>query len=244
MTVEYADAQASTPFWTRTARATIDKLAIELDTTVLDIGCATGDSTRHMAAAAGAAIGIDSDASLVAEATRRTGPEYDARFEHASADALPFPDASFAAIRTDRALHRTEDLGAAIREIWRVAAPGATIVALEPDWDTLVIDAGPLAATRAVCRACSDRASNPAAGRQIARRLRTLGATDVQVEPLTAALTDLAAAEHQYGLTQLAGSSLPGAAARSWLKTLKERDEQGTFLAALTYFLTSARRPA
>jgi ubiquinone/menaquinone biosynthesis C-methylase UbiE len=244
-TIEYADAQAASPFWKQMRKATLDALGLEPGGgPALDIGCGTGEDTRHMAAAAGAAVGVDADRALVDEATTRTGPEYDARFEHATADALPFPDTTFAAVRTDRALHATDDLGAAIAEIWRVARPGARIVCLEPDWDTLVIDAGPLASTRAVTRAYADATPSPVGGRQIARRLRKLGATDVQVEPHTAALTDFASAEQQYRLTAIAGATLSASAARSWLNTLKERDAEGTFLAAVTYFATSARRPA
>jgi SAM-dependent methyltransferase len=162
----------------------------------------------------------------------------------ATGAALPFPDSNFTQITIDRALQHADDLAAAIDEIWRVAAPGARIVALEPDWDTLVIDAGPLATTRSVTRAFADQAKNPAVGRQLARRLRKLGATDVQIEPHATAVTDYKTAESEYRLTELATAALPGSAARSWLATLKNRDAEGTFLAAVTYFRVSATRPA
>jgi SAM-dependent methyltransferase len=241
--VEYLDAQAATPFWRDAKRATIDALELPHGSTALDIGCGTGEEVRTMAAAAGAAVGVDASRVLVDEATRRTGPEYEARFEVARAEELPFPDATFSGVRAERTLQHVDDLGAAVSEMWRVARPGARIVALEPDWDTLVVDAGPLAATRAVCRGWADSIRNPAVGRQLARRLRTLGALDVRVEPRTAALTDLAFAEQQYGLAALAGSVLSPAAARGWLATLGERDEAGAFLAAATYFLVVARKP-
>jgi hypothetical protein len=116
-------------------------------------------------------------------------------------------------------------------------------VALEPDWDTLVIDAGPLTSTRAITRAWADSIRNPVAGRQVARRLRKLGIEDVQVEPHTAAITELAFAEEQYGLEELAAATLAPAAARAWLGTLAERDAAGAFLASVTYFLVSGRKP-
>jgi ubiquinone/menaquinone biosynthesis C-methylase UbiE len=244
MTIDYIDAQAASPFWAQAKKATVDALDLQHGTIALDVGSGTGEETRHMAAAAGSAIGVDTNSALVEEAIRRTGPEYDARFEQATADALPFPDATFAGVRVERTLQNADDLGAAIAEIWRVAAPGARIIVLEPDWDTLVFDAGPLAATRAVTRAFADALPNPVAGRQVARRLRKLGALDVRVEPLTAALTDYDAAEEQYGLTGLATVTLSGSAARSWLNTLKDRAGEGAFLAAVTYFLVSARKPA
>jgi ubiquinone/menaquinone biosynthesis C-methylase UbiE len=231
-------------FWQQATKASLDALALPHGGTALDIGCGTGETTRHMAAAAGAAIGIDADSARVAEARRQTGPEYDARFEQATADRLPpFDDATFTGVRIDRALQHVDDLGAACEEIWRVAQPQSRIVAIEPDWDTLTFDAGPLAATRSVTRAYADSVRNPIAGRQLARRLRKLGATDVTAEPRTAAITALSYAEEQYGLTRLAEATLKPSAARAWLNTLQQRDAEGTFLSAVTYFLVSARKP-
>jgi ubiquinone/menaquinone biosynthesis C-methylase UbiE len=241
--IEYLDAQASTPFWQKAKGATIDVLELEPGSVALDIGSGTGEEVRHMAAAAGKAVGVDASRVLVEEARRRTVPEYDAQFEVARAEQLPFADGSFDAVRVERTLQHVDDLSAAVSEMWRVTRPGGRIVALEPDWDTLVVDAGPLAATRAVCRAWADSIRNPAVGRQLARRLRLLGAS-VTVEPRSAALTELAFAEQQYGLSSLAAAALSPSAARSWLGTLRERDEAGAFLAAVTYFVVVARKPA
>jgi SAM-dependent methyltransferase len=241
--VQYLDAQAATPFWKAAKRATIDALSLPHGGTALDVGCGTGEEVRAMAAIAGAAVGVDASRTFVEEARRRTGPEYEARFERARAEELPFEDASFDGVRTERTLQHVDDLGAALGEMSRVAKPGARIVALEPDWDTLVIDAGPLTSTRAITRAWADSIRNPVAGRQIARRLRKLGTEDVRVEPHTAAITELAFAHEQYGLEELAAATLAPAAARAWLRTLAERDAEGAFLAAVTYFLVSGRKP-
>jgi ubiquinone/menaquinone biosynthesis C-methylase UbiE len=241
--VEYLDAQAATPFWQAAKEASISALELPHGSTALDVGCGTGEEVRKMAAIAGAAVGVDVSRTFVEEARRRTGPEYEARFEQARAEELPFEDGSFDGVRAERTLQHVDDLAGALGEMWRVAKPGARVVALEPDWDTLVIDAGPLASTRAVTRAWADSIRNPVAGRQIARRLRKLGARDVRAEPRTAAITELAFAEEQYGLGGLAEATLSPAAARAWLQTLRDRDAEGGFLAAVTYFLVSARKP-
>src|SRR3954470_13342825 len=241
--VQYLDAQAATPFWQAAKRASIDALELPQGSTALDVGCGPGDEVRAMAAVTGTAVGVDASRTFVEEARRRTGPDFEARFEQARAEELPFKDASFEGVRTERTLQHVDDLGAALSEMWRVAKPNARVVALEPDWDTLVIDAGPLASTRAITRAWADSIRNPVAGRQIARRLRKLGALDVQAEPRTAAITELAFAEEQYGLTELAEATLNPAAARAWLGTLAQRDAEGAFLAAVTYFLVGCRKP-
>jgi ubiquinone/menaquinone biosynthesis C-methylase UbiE len=241
-TAEYLDAQAATPFWQAAKRATIEALELPQPGVALDVGCGTGEEVRQMAAIAGEAVGVDATRTLVEEARRRTSPGVEARFELARAEELTFEDESFDGVRTERTLQHVDDVAAAIGEMWRVAKPGSRIVALEPDWDTLVIDAGPLASTRAVTRAWADSIRNPVAGRQVARRLRKLGAVEVEVEPRTAAVTELPFAEEQYGLTELAARTLSPAAARAWLRTLSERDSDGGFLAAVTYFLVSGRK--
>jgi ubiquinone/menaquinone biosynthesis C-methylase UbiE len=242
-TAEYLDAQAATPFWQAMKRATIEALELAEGSTALDVGCGTGEEVRTMAAIAGAAVGVDATRTLVEEARRRTPPDQDARFELARAEELPFENEIFDGVRTERTLQHVDDLGAAIGEMWRVAKPGGKVVALEPDWDTLVIDAGPLASTRAVTRAWADGIRNPVAGRQVARRLQKLGAVEVAVEPRTAAITELPFAEEQYGLTELAHATLNPAAARAWLGTLEAHAAAGAFLAAVTYFLVAARKP-
>jgi SAM-dependent methyltransferase len=241
--VHYLDAQAGTPFWRAAKQATIDALALPHGGTALDVGCGTGEEVRTMAAIAGAAVGIDASRTLVEEARRRTGPEYEARFEQGRAEELPFEDASFDGVRTERTLQHVDDLAAALEEMCRVAKPCARVVALEPDWDTLVIDAGPLSSTRAITRAWADSIRNPVAGRQVARRLRKLGIEDVRVEPRTAVITELAFAEEQYGLEELAAATLTPAAARAWTGTLAQREAEGAFLASVTYFLASGRKP-
>src|SRR3954452_11825858 len=146
--VQYLDAQAGTPFWQAAKRASIDALELPHGSTALDVGSGTGEEVRTIAATVGAAVGVEASRTFVEEARRRTGPEYEARFEQARAEELPFEDGSFDGVRTERTLQHVDDLGAAVGEMWRVAKPGARIVAFEPDWDTLFFDAGPLASTR------------------------------------------------------------------------------------------------
>jgi ubiquinone/menaquinone biosynthesis C-methylase UbiE len=199
---------------------------------------------EHMDAATIEALALaEGEPALHIGATELPAPPGWLAHETAGTAELPFPDATFAGVRIDRSLQHADDVAAAAAEIWRVARHGARIVAIEPDWDTLAFDAGPLSATRAVARAYADGVRNPIVGRQIARRLRRLGATSVTAEPRAAAITQLDHAEAQYDLTKLAEATLNKSAARAWLNTLSERDADGTFLCAVTYFLVSAQKP-
>lgn len=66
---------------------------------VLDVGCGTGSLAlvaRRMVGPAGTVHGIDASAPMITRArTKAAKRKIDARFEVASADALPFPDGRF-----------------------------------------------------------------------------------------------------------------------------------------------------
>src|SRR3954454_6257653 len=77
-TLEYLDAQAKSPFWQGMRTAMLDALDLQHGTTALDVGCGTGEDTRHMAAAAGSAVGTETDQARVDRGRNRHGPGHDA----------------------------------------------------------------------------------------------------------------------------------------------------------------------
>jgi len=68
---------------------------------VLDVACGTGQSTRAIAEIADRVIGIDSSAGMLARATG----EANIRFQQASAESLPFAEASFDLLTVGLAFH-------------------------------------------------------------------------------------------------------------------------------------------
>src|SRR5437763_12637077 len=89
-----------------------------------------------------------------------------AEFISADAHALPFTDGMFAGARVERALQHMDDPSAVVREMSRVVCAGGRVVALEPDWDTLVLSGDDLATQRAIARVDSFR--HPDIGRRLA----------------------------------------------------------------------------
>src|SRR5262245_11415845 len=73
----------------------------------------------------GAVVGLDIDAGMLAVA-RAQRPDLDWR--QGSANALPFADASFAAVVSQFGLMFFPDQVGAIREMWRVLKPGGRLV--------------------------------------------------------------------------------------------------------------------
>ena len=215
--IAYLDEQAATPFWRALKHESIEALELRPGMRALDVGCGTGDEVAAIGDDV-AAVGVDASRVLLDEARRRA-PR--AEFVQARAEALPFDDGSFDAVRVERTLQHVDDVDAAIAEMRRVARPGAAIVAVEPDWETLVIDHP---ASDLVRERWAARINNPRVGRELARRL---GAESVEAR--TSVIGDVDFAERQLGLRELVDADV--------LAEFRARP----FLAAVTYFLAVAR---
>ena len=98
----------------------------------LDVGCGTGALTRLLVSILGPqhVTGVDPSAAFV-EAVRERFPGV--RFEHAAAEALPFPDHVFDVAIAQLVVHFMRDPVGGIREMARVTRPGGVVAACV--WD-------------------------------------------------------------------------------------------------------------
>jgi SAM-dependent methyltransferase len=93
----------------------------------LDVACGTGNYTSCLAGAGLAMTGVDSSDTMLAVARAKCpGVEW----HRASAEALPFAEATFAGAVCTNAVHHFDNLRRAFREIARVLCPDGRFVIL------------------------------------------------------------------------------------------------------------------
>lgn len=110
----------------------LDVLDLDPSTTLLDVGCGIGGTSRLAAARTGCTVqGIDLSDDFVAlarELTRRVGLDHLVRIDAGSATALPYDDASFDRAVLDHVGMNLPDKAAVFAEVRRVLRPGSTFV--------------------------------------------------------------------------------------------------------------------
>ena len=103
-------------------------------TTVLDVGCGIGGSSRILAREYGFAVtGVTLSPQQVRRAQELTTPEVNAHFQVDDALALSFPDASFDVVWSVEAGPHMPDKAQFARELMRVLKPGGILVVA--DWN-------------------------------------------------------------------------------------------------------------
>jgi 2-polyprenyl-3-methyl-5-hydroxy-6-metoxy-1,4-benzoquinol methylase len=96
---------------------------------VLEVGCGAGHVLERFDGCERA--GIDLSASMLQRTRRRLGTSV--RLARASADRLPFGDATFDVVVCTEVLEHTVDPGAVLAELVRVAGPGGRVVVSIPN---------------------------------------------------------------------------------------------------------------
>ena len=127
-------------FYGFTARNTVDEdrvkrrlLALSPGDAVLDVACGPGNTTRSLVADVGAdglVVGMDSAATMLAQAVRDTPPGTPLGYVRGDGARLPFGDDSFDAVSCYGALYLMDDPFGSLREMLRVLKPGGRIAVL------------------------------------------------------------------------------------------------------------------
>ena len=160
---------------------TLELLEIEPGSSALDVACGLGDDVVRMQAVGARAVGVDRSCTLVAAAqSRHTGSG--CQFLVADAGSLPFADASFAAVRVDRALQHIPDPGRVVSEMARVARCGGVVLCAEPDWGTFLLGGPHSPLTERIQHDWIRTFQNPWIGRELPSLLTDAGVGDLHRE--------------------------------------------------------------
>jgi SAM-dependent methyltransferase len=213
---------------------------------ILDVGCGLGDMARALArlvGATGRVVGVDYSASMIRLAKLRTShDDGNVAFQRGDIMALDFPDATFDRARAEQVLQHVAEPGRAMSEMARVTRPGGRVVVLEPDWDTLVIDAEDLGTSQAFSAFnCTRVVRHGRIGRRLPTLFREAGLEDVSIVPQAILAgyeptKEFVASNAARAVTE---GAIDAAAARSWLDDLQARAADGRYVFAFTLFRVS-----
>ena len=99
---------------------------------ILDVACGTGDLTIALARKGWSLIGVDISRGMVEIARRKCVEKgVEVSFEIASADSLPFADATFSDVTISFGIRNFDRRSECIDEIFRVTAPSGELMILE-----------------------------------------------------------------------------------------------------------------
>lgn len=221
-------------------------LDVRPGSSVLEVGCGLGEMARVLArlvGTSGRVVGVDYSETMIRQARQRISPDDGpVTFQRGDIMALDIPDAEFDRTRVEQVLQHVADPRRAVAEMARVTRPGGMVVALEPDWDSLVIDAADLATSQAFT-AFNSRCVVPHGqiGRRLPALFREAGLGDLSVVPQGI----LAGYEgtREFVVTNTARAVAEGVmdegTAQAWLDDLHARAADGLYIAAFLLFRVS-----
>lgn len=218
---------------------------------VLDIGSGAGGDVLALAALVGPegkATGVDVDPRMVeaASAPLRAAPPPNIDFVAGSAAALPFPDETFDAVRSERTFQHLQHAERAVAEAQRVTRPGGTLVIVDPDYAGMSIDTSFPELERRFVGAMATLQTNGYSARRLPRQMAEAGVTDIEVELLPLrfhtweALAPLLLVKAP---ELLRATGVSESAFQAFTAELAQRSRHGVLFAYVTMILTTGRRP-
>ena len=213
----------------------------------LDVGGGTGDDARVLAAACErTTVSIDRSLTMASTAMARGG----VLALVGDGASLPFHDEVFDGCRADRVFQHLAEPQQTLDEMIRVLKPGGRLVAVDPDYDTQVMEFPDQQLARKVLRFRAEAGlRNGAIAHRMPAMARQAGLEGVEIEMMTLVVRDPAAVDNVMGLHTWAGTAneegfLDRSEVTRWQQLYDEMVRTGNFLYAVTFCITSGTKPS
>lgn len=229
-----------------------DHLALQAGEAVIDVGAGPGLLALEMASdvgPSGKVMALDPSADMRAIAEQRCQNTEWITVTDGDATALPADDASLDAVVATQVFEYVPDMPAALNECLRVLKPGGRLLALDTDWDSLVINTAERERMTTMIAAWkphffhSDLPGRlPSLIREAGFDLHFAGGTPVVNTSLA---QDTYAGDVIFTIARFAerkGGIAPDICA-AWLKEMTDLDAAGGFFFSITRFLFIAIKP-
>jgi ubiquinone/menaquinone biosynthesis C-methylase UbiE len=245
--IRFMETARSQPGLRACKAAVLRALRLTPGSAAADVGCGFGTDAAQMAvivAPGGKIVGIDRSRAMIAAARGRHAHPGLA-FQVGDVQALPFPDGVLDACRADTVLQHVPDAGRTLAEMARVVRPGGRVAGFELDLETHAVDSPNRALTRTIVTTCADSIVNGWAGRQLARRYREAGLSEVTMSA-HAVVCDFAMFQlvFQPHVSHLCASgAVDEEEAERWWSNLREAERAGRFFSSITGFVVAGTRP-
>jgi SAM-dependent methyltransferase len=235
-------------------RLSWERMRLSPGAVVLDVGCGPGTDTLPLAEVVGPTgrvHGIDHDPAMVDEAERRAaaaGLSDGVEHRRGDAYALPFADATFDAVRSERLFLHLSRPERATAEMVRVAKPGGRVVLMDTDWGTRSVDTPEVDAERKVARVLAERClANGYSGRRLYGLMKEAGIGDLTVDlvPLHVdgyALWRLLSRMEMAFDEAVRAGVMTEDEVRRLDESFREKDAAGTFFASTTVVLVAGTK--
>jgi ubiquinone/menaquinone biosynthesis C-methylase UbiE len=229
------------------------QMLLEPDTAAhfLDLGCGTGEDLTALRGAigdGGVVVGADRARAMLVEASDRVGATR-VRQPLVQADAafLPFADGAFDGARVDRVLLHVRSPGAVLQEMARVVRAGGRVIALEPDFETVVIGVPGEESVQRRLKQAETLVRNPAVGRALVAMFRDAALDDIVLRGWVSIVSDYDFAVDALGIEQVAqraaGTVIDERERDRWLAALRRAATDGVFFSAMSFFGVCGTRP-
>ena len=218
---------------------------------VLDVGCGTGELLQPLAGLLGESgriTGVDLSQALIAEARRRGRADgAPITFETGNATAMAYADEAFDVVTANLLLQHLADPAPALAEMVRVLRRGGSLLIVEQDWDSLLIDHSDRPLTRRILHHFCDAVPNGWIARQLPAQLVRAGLEGCSLAGNYQTLSAEEWRDPAMGFCQLAerarlAGAITGEEQGRWDGEIARRLEDGSFHCGFTMFRASGVR--